>query len=166
MLDEQTYGFNKADATELVQLIGGEDREHNDWHPVPNDGAGGGVIEYTITSLSTAASGPYTGLIIAAVVVKGAPCNRSSLIGTTVNVVDHSGCIFDEASMAGYTGWGAEMVFWSLDAEADCETLTPCHWAAINRCCGSGSGTYADECLEYNPEGYDPEGYVPEGYFA
>lgn len=127
---------------------------------------GGGVIEYTITSLSTATSGPYDGLVIAAVVVKGAPCNRSSLIGTTVNVVDHSGCIFDEASMAGYTGWAAEMVFWSLDAEADCETLTPCHWAAINRCCGSGSGTYADECLEYNPEGYDPEGYVPEGYFA
>ena len=107
---------------------------------------GGGTIEYTITSLSTATSGPYDGLVIASVVIKGAPCSRSSLIGTTVNVVDHSGCIFDEESMSGYTGWAAEMVFWSLDAEADCETVTPCHWAATDRCCAPNSGTYADEC--------------------
>jgi len=33
MIDDQTFGFNKPDALELVQLIGGTDREHDDWHP-------------------------------------------------------------------------------------------------------------------------------------
>jgi hypothetical protein len=28
MKDESTYGFNKTDAADLVQLIGGADREH------------------------------------------------------------------------------------------------------------------------------------------
>jgi len=109
-------------------------------------GGGGATIEYTISSLATASSGPYTGLKVATVVIRGAPCSRSSLIGTTASVVDHSGCIFDIEDMAGYTGWAAEMVFWSLDAEAACETATPCHWAAINRCCAPNSGDYAEEC--------------------
>jgi hypothetical protein len=115
-------------------------------YPVFKKNSSGGTIEYKINSLSTAISGPYTGLIIADVTIKGAPCGRSNLIGTTAEVVDHSGCIFSVEDMTGYTGWAAEMEFWSLDVEDDCETLTPCHWAAINRCCAAESGLYADPC--------------------
>ena len=107
-------------------------------------GSGTTVIEYTITSLTTAVSGPYTGLKIATVNVKGSGCNEPSLICTSVEVVDHSGCIFDEETMAGYTGWASRGVFHSLDTGDDAGTATPCHWFAINRCCEPDSGTYRD----------------------
>ena len=106
------------------------------------DGAGGGAsIEYEIDSVSTASSGPYTGLKVASVTVKGAPCSRSSLIGTSVDVVDHSGCIFDLTSgeLAGVWGWASERVFPSLASGAPAGTLTPCHWSADNRCCVGGA---------------------------
>jgi len=103
------------------------------------DGAGGGAsIEYEIISTSTAgSSSPYNGLKVASVTIKGAPCSRSSLIGTTVDVVDHSGCIFDLTSeqLAGVWGWASERVFSSLASGASSGTLTPCHWSADNRCC-------------------------------
>jgi hypothetical protein len=106
------------------------------------DGASGGAsIEYEIGSVSTASSGPYTGLKVASVTVMGAPCSRSSLIGTTVDVVDHSGCIFDLPSedLAGAWGWASERVFESLASGADPGELTPCHWSADNRCCVEGA---------------------------
>lgn len=99
-------------------------------------------IEYTITSLSTAVSGPYTGLVIAEVVVRVGDATK----GSTVDVVDHSGCIFDEATMTGYTGWAAWGDAWSLDSGDPCETLTPKHWYAVNRCCAPDSGIYAEPC--------------------
>ena len=43
--DDQTYGFNKGDALELVQLIGNEDREHNDWWPTGAESSGGIVMK-------------------------------------------------------------------------------------------------------------------------
>ena len=107
----------------------------------------GGVVEYEITgSATTATTGPYTGLKVAEVMIHGAPCDRMELIGTTVDVVDHSDELFDEDSMIGYTGWATEMVFLSLDAEAECDTLSPCHWAAINRVCNPNTGIYAEPC--------------------
>jgi len=106
----------------------------------------GGVIEFKITSVTTKSSGPYIGLKAANVVIHGAPCSRSNLIGTTVEVIDHSNELFDETTMIGYTGWASEMVFWSLDSAADCETLTPCHWAAINRVCSPNTGIYDAAC--------------------
>ena len=36
--DEATYGFNRADASELVQLIGGSDLEHKEWYDVSSGG--------------------------------------------------------------------------------------------------------------------------------
>lgn len=131
----------------LFSAVGGDDIATNVMRAFYLPDAGGGAtIEYTISSVATASSGPYTGLKVATVVIRGAPCSRSNLIGTTASVVDHSGCIFDIEDMAGYTGWAAEMVFWSLDSAAECETVTPCHWAAINRCCAAGSGTYDGAC--------------------
>jgi hypothetical protein len=114
--------------------------------PFGGTGGGGGVIEYTVASVELASSGPYTGLKIATAIIHGAPFDRTELIGESVEVVDHSGCIFDEDNMEDYTGWASEMVFLSLDPYADCGDLTPRHWTAINRCCAPGSGNYADGC--------------------
>lgn len=117
------------------------------WITIKQVPGGGGVIEYVITgSPTTAVSGPYTGLKVAEVMIHGAPCDRTELIGATVDVVDHSNELFDEDPMIGYTGWATEMVFLSLDAEAPCDTLGPCHWAAINRVCSANTGTYAEPC--------------------
>jgi hypothetical protein len=104
---------------------------------VGDGGGGGGSIEYEIISTSTASNGPYTGKKIASVTVKGAPCDRANLIGTTVDVVDHSGCIFDLTSgqLANVWGWASERVFVSLQSGVPAGTLTPCHWSADNRCC-------------------------------
>ena len=108
---------------------------------------GGGVIEYKIISSATRmTSGPYTGLRVVDAIIHGAPCEQTELIGETVEVVDHSDELFDEDSMIGYTGWASEMIFLSLDEEDECGTLTPCHWAAINRVCSPNTGIYADPC--------------------
>lgn len=112
----------------------------------PFDALGsGGIISYVIASVTTATTGPYTGLKIATVNIKVAPL--PSLIGEDVEVVDHDGCYFDIAEdLAGYSGQASEGYAWSLDAEADCETVTPKHWFATNICCGPNTGLYADPC--------------------
>ena len=123
-------------------MAGDDDIDTNVARVFIGDGAGGGAsIEYEIDSVSTASSGPYTGLKVASVTVKGAPCSRSSLIGTSVDVVDHSGCIFDLTSgeLAGVWGWASERVFPSLASGASPGDLTPCHWCADNRCCVGGA---------------------------
>ena len=132
---------------DLITIVGDDDIEPDTVRGVIGaSGGGGGVIEFKIISVSTKASGPYTGLKAASAKVHGAPCDRGELIGTTVEVIDHSRELFDEADMTGYTGWASEMVFWSLDAAADCETLSPCHWAAINRVCNPDTGLYDEPC--------------------
>lgn len=102
------------------------------------------IVEYVIDSLSEKESGPYTGLFAASATVKGVLCGLgATLIETTIEVIDHSGCIFDEADMAGYTGWAvSNMEYLSLDSGASSGEMTPCHYAAINRCCAPDSGTY------------------------
>lgn len=102
------------------------------------------IVEYVIDSLSTKGSGPYTGLIAASATVKGVLCGLgATLIEESIEVIDHSGCIFDEATMDGYTGWAvSNMEYLSLDAGAANGEMTPCHYAAFNRCCAPDSGTY------------------------
>jgi len=145
---DRTYGFSKADAEALVASIGTTETEIPQLFP---GGGGGGadIIEYKIVSLSTPSSGPYNGLRVASATVKGAGCSRASLIGTVVDVVDHSGGIFDAGgTMAGYTGWAYEAQYISRAAGAECDDLSPCHWAAINRVCAPNTGDYADPCEE------------------
>jgi hypothetical protein len=141
-------GGQPAELTDEIAILYDHNGKAVNWLLVDGGKASKGTPEYVITSLSTAVSGPYTGLVIASVVIKLA--EDTALIGTTVDVVDHSGCIFDEESMAGWTGWCAWGAAWSLDPtldpEQECETLTPKHWYAINRCCAANSGTYADPC--------------------
>ena len=117
------------------------------WITIKQVPGGGGVIEYQITSSATVkSSGPFFGLKYVDAMIHGAPCDRTDLIGSEVEVIDHSDDLFDEASMIGYTGWASEMVFLSLDPEAECDTLSPCHWAAINRVCNPNTGIYAEPC--------------------
>lgn len=126
-------------------IMAGDDQIDTDVVQVFIDGQGGGggaTIEFEIISIETATEGDYFGLKVATVEVRGAPCNRSSLIGTEVDVVDHAECIFDlpEVDLVGVRGWAFEGVYASLDPEAAPGTLTPCHWAALNRCCADGEG--------------------------
>jgi hypothetical protein len=107
---------------------------------LPAGGGGGDTIEYTIDSVTVSSEPDYIGLKKATVTVRG---GRADLIGTTVSVYDHSGCIFDEEDMVGYTGWGAWGQAHSLDPLDEC-ALSPEHWFEINRCCAAGSGSYAD----------------------
>jgi len=108
-------------------------------------GGGGATIEYKIDSTTIHTSGPYTGLKVAFANVKGAPCDRPELLGTSVEVVDHSNCLFDEDDMSGYTGWAQESIYQSLE-DGKCGEDTPCHWAAINRCCSPNSSGYTEDC--------------------
>lgn len=102
-------------------------------------GSGGGsTLEFTISSVTTAgSSSPYNGLKVATCTVEAAPCDQSALIGTTVSVVDHSGCLFNETNEAlvGRYGWAHEQITLSLAAGAEEGELTPCHWSALNICC-------------------------------
>jgi hypothetical protein len=101
-------------------------------------GGGGASIEGTLVSLATAGvSSPYAGLVIGTITVVTAPCDRPDLIGTSVEVVDHSGCIFDLAieDLSGVWVWAAERIAESLANDAEEGELTPCHWAANDRCC-------------------------------
>jgi hypothetical protein len=106
---------------------------------VEGAGLGTKVIEYTITSLVNSDEPDFNLLKKATVVVRGGP---AGLVGTDVSVYDHSGCIFDEEDMEGYTGWASWSQYRTLDTNEDCEVLTPFHWAAFNRCCAPNSGTY------------------------
>ena len=103
------------------------------------------VIEYVIQTITTPTGGHYTGLRVATVVVKGG--GNGALIDTEVDVVDHSGGLFDIAgNMTGYTGWATWAVYESLQPSIACDSLTPYHWAAINRVCDPDTGLYATPC--------------------
>ena len=138
--------------------------DHNgkvvNWLLLDSASRGSEWIEYVITSMDTKVTGPYTGLNVATVIVKGG----SEIAGTGLDVVDHSGGLFDvPGEMAGYTGWAMpSSQYLSLEAGVECDTKSPRHWAAINRVCAADTGIYATECAEfYAPAGYMPLGYVP-----
>lgn len=98
--------------------------------------AGSGCGQGTLTALDTG-TGDYTGLQVATVTVAVAPCGRSSLIGTSVEVVDWSECVFDRPfdDLDGVWVFFGEGVAESLDAGATAGQKTPCHWVAHDRCC-------------------------------
>ena len=105
-------------------------------------GGGGSCIEFTIVSVAAdgAPSSPYYGLNIGTVTIDGTSCGLEHLIGDTVEVVDHKGCVFDlsTSELVGVKGEANEKIFRSLASGAGPEDLTPCHWAAVDRCCAPG----------------------------
>lgn len=117
------------------------------FYPMPGGGGGESEIEFTITSVTTAGSGsPYNGLKVATVDIEGASCNLSSLIGTSVDVVDHSGCILneDDAELVGRWGWADKKVFLSLASGAGPGELTPCHYSIKGLCCPADADQFID----------------------
>lgn len=135
MPDDKTYGFNRADTIELINLIGNADLEFPE--VVPRDiGGGSAVGQGTLTALDDG-EGDYTGKQVGTITVVVAPCGRSSLIGTSIEVVDWSECVFDHPfeDLDGVWVWFGEGIAESLDPEASEGQLTPCHWVAHDRCC-------------------------------
>ena len=119
--------------------------DHNgkvvNWLLIDSNGGGGATIQFTVDSITIAGtSSPYNGKKVATVTIEVAPCSRSSLIGTSAEVVDWSGCVWDlaEEELIGVWGWASEYVALSLEAGAEPGTLTPCHWGADDRCCVAG----------------------------
>lgn len=94
-------------------------------------GGGAGIIQGTISSISTISSGQFMGLIAAQVSIEVISCGET--VSGSVQVIDHSGCVFDlpEADLQGL--W-----CWAHKAESD---SGDCHWAAIDRCCAPGEGS-------------------------
>lgn len=117
--------------------------DHNgkvvNWLLIDSNGGDGAAIEYTIDSVVLSVTDPYDGLMIATVTVTGASCGLAHLIGDSVAVVDHSGCVFDldEADLIGVWGWATKKIFAS---SAGGGALTPCHWSADDRCCTAADG--------------------------
>ena len=98
-----------------------------DYYPRPMGGGGkGGGIQGTLVDLVDG-SGAFTGKKIATILIVVAPCNQPDLIGTEVEVVDWSGCVFDHelSDLDGVWVWASRGI------AAD----TPCHWVADDRCC-------------------------------
>lgn len=118
----------------LFSAVGADDIETDVMRAFVGATGTSGQIQYTIDSLATASSGPYIGLVVATVTVTVASPGYETLIGTSVEVVDHSGCIFDktEEELAGAWGWGVWATADSLDNPG---TLAPFHWATDDRCC-------------------------------
>lgn len=121
--------------------------DHNDkvvnWLLIDSNAATGGTrkLQGTLQALADG-TGPYTGKKVGTVLVVVAPCDDGDLIGTEVDVVDWSDCIFDLefAELDGVWVWASEGVAQSLDEGADPGDLTPCHWVADDRCCVGADG--------------------------
>lgn len=132
-------GGQPEDLDDTIGILYASDGKVINWLLIDGGGSGGGAtIEYTIVSTSTAGeSSPYSGLVVASVTITRAPCDRPELAGTTVDVVDHSGCIFDLTSLqlADVHGWASEGVTVSLASGAEEGEMSPCHWCADDRCC-------------------------------
>jgi hypothetical protein len=139
-LDENTYGFNVTDATDLVNMLGDGDVIYPLRQPKHGKRAGG-WIQGTLTDLTDGTT-QYTGKKVATIDVEVTSCGLSGLIGESVQVVDHSGCIFDLTAeqLDGVWVWASEGVALSTDSEAEEGELTDCHWVADDRCCVEADG--------------------------
>lgn len=138
---DEVVGFSRPDAEALLLTIGGSQVITPRRLP---SGSRGGVraIQGTLTALTTATTGYYTGKKVGTITVVVAPCSDSDLIGDSVSVVDWSGCVFDRdfADLEDVWVWASEGIAASLDEEADTGDLTPCHWTANDRCCVAADG--------------------------
>ena len=95
MIDDSTYGFAKADALELVQLIGNADGEHKDWHDLA--GSGDGAILYKATMKSTWSSNTVN-------------CDIYSIDGTTFTDTGTDANVYDGLSIFASLTTGASML--------------------------------------------------------
>lgn len=139
-----------ASAESPKYLIANMDYGGNYWVSATT-GGNGSQVQGLITAVRDATTGDedYTGLKIATITVAVAPCNRSNLLGTSIEVVDHSYAILDlpNADLVDYWLWAHEGVALSRDPEAANCQLTPCHWVTSDRPCEEYPGTLPT-CVE------------------
>lgn len=138
---QNTFGYSLSAGDPVMARW---DNVAGEWIPVEAYPLAGKSIEYTIISLADATDPDFAGLKVATVKIRVGPTN---LVDEEVEVYDHSGCIFDDVDMVGYTGWALWGRAVSLDTSKSCTPtppLTPWHWAAFNRCCEPNTGTYRD----------------------
>lgn len=116
--------------------------DHNgkavNWLLIDSKGIESKSIEFTIDSVTTAdATSPYNGKKVATVTIENQTCGLTNLEGDTVDVVDWSGCLFNEDNedLVDRYGWADWKQRTSLQEGVPPGTLTPCHWSAINICC-------------------------------
>lgn len=75
-------------------------------------------------------SSPHCGLRVVGGRVQGAQSDHAHLIGTRVNVVDNSGCLYNDDAIIGEAGNASLMVSRSRAEGAGEKDLTPPHWSA------------------------------------
>jgi hypothetical protein len=106
---------------------------------IPPGGGSGSKIFFEVDSAVIAGtSSPYNGKMILTVTIIVAPCDQSSLIDTSVDVVDWSTCLANAettSAVVGREGWAFRGIAHSLKAGDPANTLTPCHWALDGLCC-------------------------------
>ena len=134
--DTNVWGFNKNDATQLVDLIGGADTEHRENRPWQQEY--GKRIFFTVDSAATALStSPYYGKMILTVTIVATE-SSPVFIGTNVDVVDWSACLAyaeTTAAVVDREGWAFWGIAASLEAGAPSGELTPYHWILDGLCC-------------------------------
>ena len=133
--DRHVYGFSRADAKALAQSIGTSEGTYREGKPRPQQFP---RILFKITSATTEGpSSPYNGLTVATATVLAATCGRADLIDATVQVVDQSGCLFNEplADLVNRVGWAFEGIAKDKSTGAAPDDLAPCHWIADGLCC-------------------------------
>lgn len=104
-------------------------------------GGSGDQIQGELVSLESG-TGDFVGKMVAEIEIVVAPCDQPDLIGSTVEVVDWSGCIFDleQSDLLGVWVWANRGIALSQDPYAEEGQLTPCHWVAADRCCTESEG--------------------------
>jgi len=136
-------GGQPADLSEAIEILYDDNGKVVNWLLIDSKGGTGGTrkLQGTLEALEDG-TGPYTGKKVGTVLVKVAPCEEGELIGTEVEVVDWSDCIFDLPfeDLDGVWVWVSEGVAESLDEGAEEGELTPCHWVADDRCCVGADG--------------------------
>lgn len=110
------------------------DQIEGEWYP-ERDTNTKGTIRFEILSLATAEGGDFDGLTVATVLVLRAECHVACLVGQEVDVVDDSGCVFNEEDIVGREGWATWSIMESLDPEAETGDMSECFWAADDLCC-------------------------------
>lgn len=128
------------DLTDTINVLYDHNGKAINWLLIDSAGGSLRAIQGTLDSIATAGTGSsYNGKTVGTITVVVAPCNDSGLIGTQVDVVDWSGCIFDLdiEDMEGVWVWAGEGIAASLQSGADPGDLAPCHWTAWDRCCVS-----------------------------
>lgn len=125
----------------LFTAAGADDIDTNVMRGFVNSGSGNGTLEFKITSASTVTdtASPYHGMRKLVVVAVGPSCNRSSIMGTTVDVYEHeplclTGDETDEA-LVDRKGWAFEGIFQDQSSGASPGDATPCHWVLDGICC-------------------------------